>query len=216
MSLDGKTALSDGHSKWITSEKARSDVQKLRAMNSAIVTGVGTILHDDPSLSVRIQDSDFPNRREAINIERPVYVLDSRLRTPSHAKVLERSSTVLVALEKEPKEHQYENEILYANKKSGRIDLPTFLNELAKREHSNVLFECGATLAGALVEEKLFDEIILYVAPKFLGNNAKSLLMLPELARMSDYEKLEIKDVRKIGDDFRVILSLKDKRATND
>ena len=71
-------------------------------------------------------------------------------------------------------------------------------------------------MAGALVEEKLVDEIILYVAPKFLGNNAKSLLMLPELARMSDYERLEIKDVRKIGDDFRLILSLKDKRATDD
>ena len=90
------------------------------------------------------------------------------------------------------------------------------MNELAKREHSNVLFECGATLAGALVGEKLFDEIILYVAPKFLGNRAKSLLMLPELARMSDYERLEIKDVRKIGDDFRVILSSKDKRAKDD
>ena len=101
-------------------------------------------------------------------------------------------------------------------KKSGRIDLSTFLNELANREHSSVLFECGATLAGALVEEKLFDEIILYIAPKFLGNNAKSLLMLPELARMSDYERLEIKDVRKIGDDIRVILSSTDKRAKDD
>tara|TARA_A100001011_G_scaffold180342_1_gene189205 strand:- start:250 stop:1386 length:1137 start_codon:yes stop_codon:yes gene_type:complete len=221
MSLDGKTALSDGHSKWITSEKARSDVQKVRAMSSAIVTGVGTILHDDPSLSVRLQDPDFPNRREAMSVERPIYVLDSRLRIPLNSKVLERSSTVLVALEEESKEEeskeqQYENEILYAKKKSGRIDLPIFLTELAKREHSNVLFECGATLAGALVEEKLVDEIILYVAPKFLGNSAKSLLMLPELARMSDYERLEIKDVRKIGDDFRVILSSQDKRAKDD
>ena len=216
MSLDGKIALSTGHSKWITSEKARSDVQKLRAISSAIVTGVGTILHDDPSLSVRLQDPDLPNRMEAMSVERPIYVLDSRLRIPSHSKVLERSSTVLVALEKRSEEHQYENEILYAKKKSGRIDLPSFLNELANREHSNVLFECGATLAGALVDEKLFDEIILYVAPKFLGNSAKSLLMLPELARMSDYERLEIKDMRKIGDDIRVILSSKDKRAKDD
>ena len=216
MSLDGKTALSDGRSKWITSEKSRSDVQKLRAISSAIVTGVGTILHDDPSLSVRLDDQDFPNRREVLSVERPIYVLDSRLRSPLHSKVLERSSTVLVAVEKESKEHQYENEILYAKKKSGRIDLPSFLNELAKREHTDVLFECGATLGGALVEEKLFDEIILYVAPKFLGNSAKSLLMLPELARISDYERLEIKDVRKIGDDFRVILSSQEKRAKDD
>ena len=99
-------------------------MQKLRAISSAIVTGIGTILHDDPSLSVRLQDLDFPNRREAMSIERPVYVLDSRLRIPLHSKVLERSSTVLVALEKEPKERQYENEILYAKDKSGRIDLP--------------------------------------------------------------------------------------------
>ena len=216
MSLDGKTALSNGHSKWITSEQARSEVQKLRAISSAIVTGVETILHDDPSLLVRFPDQDFPNRSEAMNVERPVYVLDSRLRIPLHSKVLERPSTVLVALEKESKEHQYENEILYAKEKSGRIDLSTFLNELANREHSSVLFECGATLAGALVEEKLFDEIILYIAPKFLGNNAKSLLMLPELARMSSYERLEIKDVRKIGDDIRVILSSTDKRAKDD
>ena len=117
MSLDGKTALSDGHSKWITSKKARTDVQKLRAMSSAIVTGVGTILHDDPSLSVRLHDSDLPYRREVVSVERPIYVLDSRLRIPLHSKVLERSSTVLVALEKEFKEHQYDNEILYAKKK---------------------------------------------------------------------------------------------------
>ena len=146
----------NGHSKWITSEQARSDVQKLRAISSAIVTGVGTILHDDPSLSVRFDDQDFPNRREAMSVERPIYVLDSRLRIPLHSKVLERSSTVLVALEKESKEHQYENEILYAKEKSGRIDLSYFLNELANREHSSVLFECGATLAGALVERGTF------------------------------------------------------------
>ena len=213
MSLDGKTALSGGQSKWITSENARSDVQKLRAWSSAIVTGVGTIIHDDPALSVRLQESDLPNSREIMSIERPIYVLDSQLRIPLESKVLERSSTVLVALEQESLRHHYDNEILYTKKNSGRVDLATFLNELAKREHSNVLFECGATLAGALVEEKLFDEIILYVAPKFLGDKAKSLLMLPELARMSDYEKLEIKDLRKIGDDFRVVLSSKYKRV---
>ena len=118
MSLDGKTALSNGHSKWITSEQARSEVQKLRAISSAIVTGVGTILHDDPSLLVRFPDQDFPNRSEAMSVERPVYVLDSRLRIPLHSKVLERPSTVLVALEKESKEHQYENEIFMPKSKN--------------------------------------------------------------------------------------------------
>ncbi len=216
MSLDGKTALSGGESKWITSKEARSDVQKLRAMSSAIVTGVGTVLHDDPALTVRLHESDLPNSREIASLERPVYVLDSQLRTPFQSKVLESPSTVLVSLGPDSLGHLYDNEILYTKKKSGRVDLATFLSELAKREHSNVLFECGATLAGALVEEQLFDEIILYVAPKLLGDKAKSLLMLPELARMSDYERLEIRDVRKIGDDFRVILSSKDKRVKDD
>ncbi len=207
MSLDGKTALANGKSKWITASAARLDVQRLRAESSAIVTGVQTVIDDDPSLSVRQAEMNIPHFKEAKEIPRPVYILDPELRTPPGAALLQQDNTVLVALDgfDAPGDRQV---LVMPGTAEKRIDLHSFLKELARREHSEVLFECGQTLAGAMISARLLDEIVLYIAPCFMGDGARSLLKLPTIDRMSDLVQLAIKDIQKIGDDFRVTATL--------
>ena len=205
MSLDGKVALRNGESKWITSEAARRDVQKLRAGSGAIVTGVQTVIDDDPSLSVRASELDVLHIDEAVSVARPVYILDSGLRTPPEAKLLARPGTVQVCNKGVGGGRPG---VMEVPSKGGRVDLAAFLRVLAANEHSEVLFECGATLAGSLVEQGLADELIIYVAPAFMGGGARSLLNLPEIDRMSDLVKLTISDIRRVGEDFRVTATL--------
>ena len=207
MTLDGKTALANGESKWITSAEARADVQRLRAASAAIVTGVQTVIEDDPELTVRAEFLDVEYKEEVLAIDRPVYVLDSGLRVPGGAKLLRRASTVLVCVE--DRAHDVPGvEVLGLPGASGQIDLPVLLAEMARREHSEVLFECGATLAGSLVAARLVDELVIYVAPKLIGGGGRSLLNLPEIDRMSGLVDLTIDDVRKVGADFRITARL--------
>ncbi len=200
MTLDGKTALANGESKWITSPAARADVQKYRAMSAAIVTGVQTVIDDDPRLNVRAEELDVALADVAAGVDRPVYILDSNGRLPDDAALRSRDSTVVVS-----GEGASGDLVLPLN--NGQIDLDALLDELAAREHSEVLFECGATLAGALVTQKLVDELVVYVAPKFMGGDARSLLNFPEVDRMCDLAELVISDVRQIGPDIRITAS---------
>ncbi len=201
MTLDGKTALASGESKWITSPAARADVQRYRAMSSAIVTGVQTVIDDDPRLDVRAEDLDIPLAVVAAGVERPVYILDSQGRVPEASLLLAKASTVKVSGE-------HVDADLNLPLVDEGIDLGALLDELAAREHSEVLFECGATLAGSLVAQQLVDELILYVAPKFMGADARSLLNLPEVGRMCDLAQLVINDVRQIGPDIRITATM--------
>ena len=202
MSLDGKTALANGESKWITSPESRGDVQRLRAMSAAIVTGVQTVIDDDPLLTVRPNELKVAGADVAAQVVRPVYVLDSNLRIPRAAQLLDRDSTVVVSV-REPAD-KFPVEVLTLPADDGRIDLRALLKALAAREHSEVLFECGGTLAGSLINEGLVDEMIIYVAPAFMGASAKSLLNLPEVDRMTDLTRLKIRDIRKVGEDYRI------------
>ena len=248
MSLDGKTALANGESKWITSPEARQDVRRLRAESSAIVTGVQTVIDDDPVLSVKelsvkeLSVKDLSAKELSASglsagassagespINRPVYVLDPGLRTPPGAKLLQRQDTVLVAIKAatQPGSEAPGSEATAGRQQSssapahggctvlripgtpqGKLDLHAFLIELARREHNEVLFECGRTLAGAMIAAQLVDELVLYVAPRFMGSDARSLLKLPEIDRMSDTVKLVIKDICRIGVDFRITATL--------
>ncbi len=203
MTLDGKTALANGESKWITSPQARSDVQRYRAMSAAIVTGVQTVIDDDPSMNVR--PSDWPNDAAplAATVTRPVYILDSNWRIPANAKLLQASSTVVVGAAQPDRELPVETLVLDSD--GDRVDLGALLDTLAAREHSEVLFECGATLAGALIEARLVDELIIYTAPKIIGHSGRALLNMTEVARMPDLSDLTITDVRQIGPDIRII-----------
>ena len=200
MSLDGRTAMASGESQWITGAAARTDVQRLRARSSAIVTGVGTVLTDDPSLTVRLPEAT----RQPLRV-----VLDHALRTPSSARLLHEPGTTLVVGTSEaeaPREALLAvgAEIVLLNAAAGRMALADVLEVLAAREINEVLVEAGATLAGAFVQARLVDELIIYMAPTLLGDAARGLLHLPGLERMEQKIALDIRDIRKVGADWRI------------
>ena len=202
MTLDGKTSLSNGESRWITSPESRADVQKLRARSGAIVTGVQTVIDDDPRLSVRSEELKVEHAQLCADVGRPVYILDSGLRVPKTIQLMSVPSTVVVTTS-----HRDANipvEVMRLSALENRVDISALLKELAAREHSEVLFECGPTLAGSLINQRLADEVVIYIAPRLIGNSGRSLLNLAEVARMSDLAELSIKDIRVIGPDIKV------------
>ena len=202
MTLDGKTALSNGESRWITSPESRADVQKLRASSAAIVTGVQTVIDDDPRLSVRSDELKVEHAELCAGVGRPVYILDSGLRVPETVQLMSVPSTVVVTTS--DRDSHLPVEVLRLSALENRVDIKALLKELAAREHSEVLFECGPTLAGSLINQRLADEIVIYVAPRLIGNSGRSLLNLAEVGRMSDLAELSIEDIRVIGPDIKV------------
>ena len=208
MSLDGKTALATGESRWITGAAARRDVQALRARSSAIVTGVQTVIDDDPRMTVRAGELNDEHAELAGMIPKPVYILDSHCRIQADAKLLANPNTTLVCCAGsgvDVNDRELPVEILeVAPGADARVDLEHFLIALGHRECNEVLFECGATLAGALTANGLVDELIVYIAPVFMGADSRSLLNLKEIDKMVDLFQLQITDVRMVGSDIRV------------
>lgn len=199
-SLDGRTALANGESKWITGEPARADVQQWRARSSVILTGIGTVRTDDPSLNVR----GFDIGRQPLRV-----VLDSQLRMSPNAKMLTLPGTTLVvtasgdvARATALRQAGAEVQVLGDN---GRVDLAALMKMLAAREVNEVLVEAGATLSGALLEAGLVDELVLYQAPCLLGDAGRGLFRLANLTQMAARPSLEIKDMRAIGQDWRLV-----------
>ncbi|MDC9728248.1 MAG: bifunctional diaminohydroxyphosphoribosylaminopyrimidine deaminase/5-amino-6-(5-phosphoribosylamino)uracil reductase RibD [Methyloprofundus sp.] len=202
MSLDGRTAMASGESKWITSPEARQDVQSLRAAASAILTGVGTVLADDPSMNVRLENTD---------VEQPLRViLDSNLKTPVSAKLLSLAghSLILTCSEDSLKISALQKAgaevVTLAKNKQGRLDLAAVLQYLAEQQVNDVLVEAGSTLNGALMEQGLIDECVVYMAPCLLGASARGLFDMPGMTKMADKKQLEVLDVRKVGVDIKV------------
>lgn len=206
MTLDGKTALQNGQSQWITGSAARRDVQRFRARSCAIVTGVQTIVDDDPSLTVRPEELRTEYAELSAQISRKLVVLDPQKRIPKHAAILSNPNLLLVTLnDPENTAHLEVEQVQLASDGNGRINLRALLHELADRDCNEVLFECGATLAGSLVEEGLVDELLIYLAPKLMGDKARSLLNMHEIVSMDKLPELEIKDLRQLGKDIRII-----------
>lgn len=178
VSLDGKTALSDGSSFWITGEEARADVQVLRAESCAVLTGIGTVLADNPQLNVR----NFPTLRQPARI-----VLDSRLRLPpySHLVTDGQSPTYIATLERDEdklrpyREHAHIRILMPSETADGKIDLHHLMRLLADEGFGEIMVEAGSELTSAFLAENLADEIVLYRSPKILGIG-KDLLSLPE------------------------------------
>ena len=202
MSLDGRTALASGESQWLTGEAARQDVQRLRARASAILTGIGTVLADDPSLNVRLPEAT----RQPLRV-----ILDSELRTPPTARTLRLPGSVLIftavadPAAQEPLRAAGADIVVAPHTGQG-LDLHAVMAELARRECNELQVECGPTLAGALLQAGLLDELIIYLAPLLLGDKARGLFQLPELMRMSERTELEILDMRAVGRDWRLWL----------
>ncbi len=205
-SLDARTAMADGESKWITGAAARRDVQRLRARSSAILTGIGTLLADDPALTVRAAELG-----ENIAVRQPLrVVLDRRLRTPVDAALLRQSGTTLIATRSGDRGARRKltdagAEILcLTDDDADSGELATLMAALAGRGINEVLVEAGATLAGALLGEELVDEIVLYTAPVLLGDTARGLFHLPHIRTLAQRLALDVTDVRAVGEDWRI------------
>jgi len=199
MSLDGRTALANGQSKWITSEAAREDVQHWRANSAAILTGIGTVLADDPHLNVRLPE---------VQRQPTVVVLDANARTPPTARLFTGGGPVVVFT----KEGQVPGAAALRLKGArvepvaggGELDLPAVLARLAELEVNEVLVEAGPTLTGALVSRKLVDELLLYIAPRLLGPQGRPLFELPQLETLQQAEAFKILDTQQVGSDLRL------------
>ncbi len=213
MSLDGRTAMASGESKWITGDAARHDVQLLRARSSAIVTGIGTLLADDPSLNVRLGSESLPGVESDADLRQPLrVVVDTRLRTPPRARLLHLPGDTLVvcgdgaAQESEQELRAVGAEVVRLPQLGGRIDLQRLLQALAARGVNELLVESGPTLAGRFIEAGLVDELIVYLAPHLMGHAARGLVDLPGLETMQQRIELALHDVRRVGADLRLTL----------
>lgn len=215
MSLDGRTALANGKSKWISGPAARSDVQRLRAASGAVITGIETVLADDPALNVRAAEMNLDQEEIARNkialSKQPLrIILDSGLRTPADARVLSLPGEVKVYTLAQPDsaENPAPNvEYLSAQGSGERVNLHSVLESLASDfACTEVLVEAGARLSTAFVEAGLVDELIVYIAPKLLGSDARALLNVAGIQSMSDTLDFEITDLRQIERDIRVVL----------
>ena len=200
MSLDGRTAMASGESKWITSAAARADVHRLRAESSAILTGINTVLTDDPALNARV---DF-------DVVQPIrVVLDSVLNMPPTAQMAKLPGRSLI-LTCSPDEHKrqtlqavgFEVHQLAAN--NGRLDLPAVMAFLAQQQINELLVEAGSVLNGALLAAGLVDEWVIYMAPCILGDQGRGLFTVPGLQAMADKKSLTVRDVRQIGQDLKL------------
>lgn len=216
-SLDGKTALSSGASKWITGPESRRDVQRLRLRCCALVTGIDTVLADDPSLNVRYQElGGLSTQLTEAQVLQPLRViLDSRARMPLSAALFAINSPVLLvstvayspAFQTQLPPHV---SCLLLPAIEGRVPLPELLSYLGQ-SCNQVLVEAGATLAGAFIGAGLADELVLYQAMKILGAQGRNLLELPDYQAMADIPALKLVDERKVGVDTRFTLRLKRK-----
>ncbi|MCB1958096.1 MAG: bifunctional diaminohydroxyphosphoribosylaminopyrimidine deaminase/5-amino-6-(5-phosphoribosylamino)uracil reductase RibD [Rhodocyclaceae bacterium] len=201
-SLDGRTALSNGTSQWITGAAARADGHRWRARSCAVLTGIGTLLADDPQLTVRAIRTD----RQPIRV-----VIDSQLRTPLGARVLEGGRTLIYCADASPERtaalQARGATVLSLPDESGQqVDLWAMLRSLADQGVNEILSEAGATLNGALVASGCADELLVYLAPRMLGHLARSGLELPDYESLEAPPRWTMADVRQLGDDLRVIL----------
>ena len=198
-SLDGKTALNNGVSQWITSESARLDVQHWRARSCAILTGIGTVLADNPSMTVR----DLQINQQPLKV-----IVDSQLQTPIDAKILQGGNALIAFAQANP---QKEAQLLAAGaaliclpNHEDKVCLKTLLSHLAHMQINEVLVEGGQGLNGALLVQHLIDELLIYYAPKLMGSPAKNMFAMPELTNMSQAIDLAIIDLRQVGVDIRL------------
>ncbi|WP_299941415.1 bifunctional diaminohydroxyphosphoribosylaminopyrimidine deaminase/5-amino-6-(5-phosphoribosylamino)uracil reductase RibD [uncultured Microbulbifer sp.] len=212
MSLDGRTAMASGESKWVSGPAARADVQRLRARSCAIVTGVETVRFDNPNLNVRADEMALAllAAEQAARVQPLRVIVDSQLRTPLKAFILQGDAPTLVCTTERAEEQrrvrlqQAGAEVLVLpSDANGQVDLLALLQELARRQCNEVLVESGATLSGAFLYRGHVDELIVYLAPKLLGSTARPLFALP-IERMGSVLPVTITDMRAVGHDWRI------------
>ena len=206
MSLDGRTAMASGESRWITATTARGDVHRLRARSDGILTGRGTIVADDPQLTAREVNGAW----DMVQPRR--FVLDSQLRIPAQARVLQGPDKVVLLYTcsgRRGSEELAGAELWpIAADSSGRVDPHQALAAIGEAQINEVLVEAGPTLSGVLLQRELIDELVVYIAPHFMGHEAQPLLLLPGLVRLADRIPVKITDLRAVGSDLRLTARL--------
>lgn len=212
MSVDGRTAMASGESKWITGSAAREDVQRLRARSSAVISGIGTVLYDDAALSVRPNELGLENADEISKRQPLRVVLDSDAQLPEKAKLFTFPGPILLVISSEAQVAsgilQHSNVSVFrlpvgTKEKVRHNSVDVVLAELARRGCNEVLVEAGASLVGAFIRENCWDELVLYIAPKLMGSSARPFANLP-MEYMSEAKSLQLKDIRVVGDDVRL------------
>lgn len=212
-SLDGRTAMASGESKWITSAAARRDVQQFRAQSSAILTSSATVLADDPSLTVRADELSDSVRQQldTQTLRQPVrVVVDSQQRvTPQHRLIHQPGESWLMRTAPDDAAWPEGVTQIAVPPRGEQLDLVAMMMLLGQRQINSVWVEAGAGLAGALIQAGLVDELIVYIAPVLLGDAGRGLCTLPGLEALSAAPRLDFRDVRKVGDDLRLTLTLR-------
>ncbi|MDC1351675.1 bifunctional diaminohydroxyphosphoribosylaminopyrimidine deaminase/5-amino-6-(5-phosphoribosylamino)uracil reductase RibD [Oceanospirillaceae bacterium] len=212
MSLDGRTAMKSGESQWITGPEARAQVHLLRAQSCAVITGIGSILRDNPSMNVRADELALAGVPQATIelIKQPLrVVLDSQLRLPTSAKILQQPGSVLViTCVADLQRHQALIDmgaelVVFAADDQGKVDLSAVLTLLGQRQCNQVLVEAGAGLSGAFLKAGLTHHLVVYLAPKLMGSEAKALFNLP-LETMAQAVDVDIKGISQVGNDWRI------------
>lgn len=202
-SLDGRTALANGASQWITGGAARLDVQHWRARSCAVLTGIATVLADDARLDVR----DVATGRQPLRV-----VLDSRLRMPLTARMLQGGNVLVYTAMNDPERiaalQNAGAAVSVLLDQNGQVDLHAVLRDLAQRGCNEVLLEAGSTLNGAMLRAGLVDELLLYVAPQLLGDRARGIAQLGELASLDQRIDLKWQDMRQVGNDLRITVKV--------
>lgn len=205
-SLDGRTAMASGESQWITSPQARRDVQRLRAQSHAILTSSATVLTDDPALTVRWDElnADTQALYPRENLRQPLrIVIDSQNRvTPQH-RIVQQAGEMLFARTHEDARQWPENvRSLLVPEHNGHLDLVVLMMQLGKQQINSIWVEAGPTLAGALLQAGLVDELIVYIAPKLLGTDARGLCALPGLEKLEQAPHFKFNEIRHVGPDI--------------
>jgi diaminohydroxyphosphoribosylaminopyrimidine deaminase/5-amino-6-(5-phosphoribosylamino)uracil reductase len=195
--LDGRTALANGKSQWITGPEARKDGHRWRARACAILTGIGTVKADDPRLTVR----EVETPRQPLRV-----IVDSRLETPATAKILEGGKTLIFSgIENTRKLNA---EVVSLPNKNNKVELPAMLEELARRGVNELHVEAGFRLNGSLVREGCVDEFLIYLNPSLLGDEAQGMVSIPGFSSLDQRINLKIASMDRVGDDIRVLARL--------
>lgn len=209
-SLDGKTAMENGESQWITSQYAREDVQRLRAQSCAVICGADSVLFDNARMNVRWQSlGNLKEHYPQEKLRQPVRVIiDGKNRLTPDLAIFQEPSPIVLVVTNIENNHQWpyfvEQVVLPTNSYSDSIDLSALVTLLARKQFNDVLIESGARLAGAFIENNFVNELILYQAPKLMGNKGKSLVNFNHITALADSKALEIKDIRMVGLDIRI------------
>ena len=211
-SLDGRTAMASGQSQWITSPAARTDVQRLRAVSCAVITGIGTQLMDNPSLTLRLAEADLGVQDP---LQQPLrVVVDAQLLMSPDARILQpqnQGGCLIATLDEAPQRQRAQAlieagaEVVFLPSAGAHVDLRALLAKLAERGCNQVMIEAGAGLAGAFIAEGLLDELVCYWAPKLFGDRARPMFALP-IDTIDAHLALSVQDIRQVGEDIRITL----------